>query len=230
LNAAPIIQPDETTTLTGFLPEIEADLIEAEFNRMRAAKIVLVGAAHTGKTSIVRRFISGEFSPHTIPSTQPAFFQKKVMVTGTPCTLEIWDTAGQEQYHALSPMFYRDADAGIVVFDLTDQSSFVASKQWVSELRQARGDSISLVLVGNKADLHSIRTVTLETITQFAGTIGAESFQTSAKTGENIELMFSSLVKTTLKRKTVGSETTQTKARKGNVRFEEPEESGGGCC
>jgi small GTP-binding protein len=158
------------------------------------AKVVLVGAAHTGKTSIVNRYIYGEFSPHTMPSTQPAFFQKRVNYMRTDLMLEIWDTAGQEQYHSLSPMFYRDADAGIVVFDVTDSSSFAKAKTWVNELRDARGESITIVVVGNKCDLASAPTVSLESTAGFALTIHAESFETSAKSGENIELLFNSLV------------------------------------
>ncbi|OHT05392.1 small GTP-binding protein [Tritrichomonas foetus] len=196
---------------------------------MRKAKVVLVGSAHTGKTSIVNRFVYGEFSPHTTPSTQPAFFQKKVNYNGTEFTLEIWDTAGQEQYHALSPMYYRDADAGIVVFDLTDMSSFAKSKQWVSELRQARGDSITIVVAGNKSDLQSIRTVKLESISQFAQTINAESFETSAKTGENIGLLFSSLVKQ-LSTKTKAPGEKIVGRKRSSVRFEEKELTKRPCC
>lgn len=197
---------------------------------MRKAKIVLVGSAHTGKTSLVNRFVYGEFSPHTMPSTQPAFFQKKVNYLGTEFTLEIWDTAGQEQYHALSPMYYRDADAGIVVFDLTDMSSFAKSKQWVSELRQNRGDSITIALAGNKSDLQSIRTVKLDSIQQFAKQINAESFETSAKTGENVQLLFNSLVKT-LSSKTPTPQTQNMVGQKrSSVRFEDRLEEQKSCC
>jgi small GTP-binding protein len=120
--------------------------------------------------------------------------------------LEIWDTAGQEQYRALSPLFYRDADVGIVVFDLTDASSFGKCKQWVSDLRESRGLDICIVLVGNKLDLPSIRTVPTETITQFATSINVEAVETSAKTGENIQLLFNSLAKLILKRNSLRDE------------------------
>jgi small GTP-binding protein len=199
------------------------------------AKVVLVGSAHTGKTSLINRYIYGEFSPHTMPSTQPAFFQKKIYYCGTEVTLEIWDTAGQEQYHALSPMFYRDAEAGIVVFDLTDHSTFTKCKQWVSELRQARGDAILLTVAGNKNDLPSIRTVNLDVITSFAGTIRAESFETSAKTGENVELLFASIVKALVKKGQNGGSGNEKSAGgikriKSSVRFEELPKRSGGCC
>jgi small GTP-binding protein len=164
------------------------------------AKVVLVGAAHTGKTSIANRFVYGEFSPHTIPTIQPAFFQKTITSGGIDLILEIWDTAGQELYRSLSPLFYRDADVGIVVFDLTDASSFGKCKQWVSDLREARGLDISIVIVGNKLDMPSIRTVPTETITQFATSINVESVETSAKTGENIQLLFTSLARLILRR------------------------------
>jgi small GTP-binding protein len=160
-----------------------------------------------------------------MPSTQPAFFQKKIHYCGFEVTLEIWDTAGQEQYHALSPMFSRDAEVGIVVFDLTDQSTFSKCKQWVSELRQARGEAILLAVAGNKNDLPSIRTVSLDAIASFAGTIDSESFETTAKTGENIDLLFSSIVKAVVRRaQTGGSEKAAAsgiKKAKSSVRFDE---------
>jgi small GTP-binding protein len=161
---------------------------------------VLVGAAHTGKTSIANLYVYGEFSPNTFPTIQPAFFRKGIQVNGTEVVLEIWDTAGQEQYRALSPLFYRDADVGIVVFDLADSSSFGKCKQWVSDLREARGLDIAIVLVGNKLDLPSIRTVSFESVAQFATSINVETVETSAKTGENVRLLFETVAKLILKR------------------------------
>jgi small GTP-binding protein len=166
---------------------------------MTKRKVVLVGSAHAGKTSIVNRFVYGDFSPHTLPNTQPAFFQKQIKANGIDLSLDIWDTAGQEQYHALSPMFYRDADAGIVVFDLTDSSTFARCKHWVRELKEARGTGIAIVIAGNKKDLPSLRTVSPESFAEFALAIDVDHFETSAKTGENIDLLFSSLAKKLLK-------------------------------
>lgn len=197
--------------------------------KMNKVKIVLVGSAHTGKTSIINRYIYGGFTPHTMPSTQPAFFQKKVNNGTIETQLEIWDTAGQEQYHALSPMFYRDADGGIVVFDLTDSSSFAKSKQWINEIRAARGDACTIVLVGNKSDLGSIRTVSLETMQNFAKSIGVEVFETSAKTGENIELLFTSLVAQMNKAIKQNSAFDNHRMR-SSVKFSEPQVEEKPCC
>jgi small GTP-binding protein len=167
---------------------------------IQKAKVVLVGAAHTGKTSIANRFVYGEFSPNTFPTIQPAFFQRGIQAHGTEVQLEIWDTAGQEQYRSLSPLFYRDADVGIVVFDLADSSSFGKCKQWVTDLREARGLDIAIVLVGNKLDLPSIRTVSFESVAQFATSINVDTVETSAKTGENVRLLFETVAKLILKR------------------------------
>jgi small GTP-binding protein len=167
---------------------------------MRKAKIVLVGAAHTGKTSIANRFVYNDFAPNTIPTVQPAFFQKTISTDGTDLLLEIWDTAGQEQYRSLGPLFYRDADVGIVVFDLTDSSSFGKCKQWVADLRNARGLDIAIVLVGNKCDLPAIRTVAFDSAAQFARSINVVTVETSAKTGENVRLLFDTVAKEIVKR------------------------------
>jgi small GTP-binding protein len=193
------------------------------------AKVVLVGSAHAGKTSIANRLIYGEFSPHTMPSTQPAYFQKQIIHQNTVYSLDIWDTAGQEQYHALSSMFYRDAHAGIIVFDLTDQISFSKCKEWVSELRNARGDAITIIVAGNKSDLTNGRQVTLEMIGSLVRQIGAEAFETSAKTGENIEFMFTSLVKS-LAKKPAGNSPGILAQKKKPLEFDEAPPRDPGCC
>ena len=157
---------------------------------MQRNKIVLVGTTHTGKTSIIQRYITGKFQPNTLTSMQAAFFQKKIALKSSEETLEIWDTAGQEKYRSLAPMYYRDAKAAIVVFDVTDANSFSKAKQWINELKTARGDNIIIVLVGNKADLQFIRVVQTAEAKQYANSCHFSYFETSAKTGVNVEQLF----------------------------------------
>jgi small GTP-binding protein len=170
---------------------------------MRRAKVVLVGATHTGKTSIVNRFIFGDFTLHTVSTTQPAFSQKVMNHKGVVISLEIWDTAGQDRYHSLSPLFYRDAEAGIVVFDITDTETFTKASKWISELKQERGDEVMMIVVGNKIDLEARRTVDKADGQQLAASANAPYFETSAKTNENVDAVFQTICETVVQ-KTAG--------------------------
>lgn len=157
---------------------------------MHRNKVVLVGTTHTGKTSIVQRYVNGQFMINSVSSMQAAFFQKSMTINSKEQPLEIWDTAGQERFRSLTPMYYRDARVAIVVFDITDANSFSKAKQWINELKTTRGDTISLILVGNKSDLDFIRVVQMQEARQYAALLDIPYYETSAKTGINIEDLF----------------------------------------
>ena len=156
-------------------------------------KIVFVGPSNAGKTSLVHRFVYGDFSQHCMPSTQPAFCQKIIKIQDIAVQLEIWDTAGQERYHSLSPLFYRDADIGIVTFDLTDFDSFSTAKTWIEELHAYRGDGIIIGLAANKNDLSESRAISFSAIQKFAQENNVSAVETSASSGENVDFLFESL-------------------------------------
>ena len=84
---------------------------------------------------------------------------KRLNIRGKRVTLSIWDTAGQERFHALGPIYYRDANGAVLVYDITDADSFIKVKNWVKELRKMLGNDISLIIVGNKIDLEKQRRV-----------------------------------------------------------------------
>ncbi len=77
-------------------------------------------------------------------------------------TLSIWDTAGQERFHALGPIYYRDANGAVLLYDITDEDSFQRVKNWVKELRKMLGTNVSLCIAGNKTDLERNRVVSRE--------------------------------------------------------------------
>lgn len=81
---------------------------------------------------------------------------------GNRVNLAIWDTAGQEKFHALGPIYYRSSNGAVLVYDITDEDSFQKVKSWVKELRKMLGGEICLVIVGNKTDLEKDRHVSLE--------------------------------------------------------------------
>ena len=200
---------------------------------MHKVKIVLVGSHHTGKTSIVNKYVLNKFTTHTISTTQPAFCQKQITHRDHQLSLEIWDTAGQERYHALSPLFYRDAEAGIVVFDLTDQESFDRAQKWIDELKKARGDAIHIAIAGNKVDLVDKRVVSNADALRLAQSINATYFETSAKTAENIDALFSSIsdhiVNQILAANQANGENDQKKSLRASIRFDQAQPQSSGC-
>ncbi|KAL7467065.1 hypothetical protein ACHAXS_007343 [Conticribra weissflogii] len=112
----------------------------------------------------------------------------------TVCT----QTAGQERFHSLGPIYYRDAKGAILVYDITDISSFQRMKSWAKELRKMVGDSskICLFIVGNKLDLErNQRAVSNELAKKYADSVGADFLEVSAKTGYSIDNIFVGLTK-----------------------------------
>ena len=86
---------------------------------------------------------------------QASFLKKSLTLDGSRVHLNIWDTAGQERFHALGPIYYRDSNGAILVYDVKDPDSLSKVKVWVKELKKMLGDSVCLAIVGNKTDLLS---------------------------------------------------------------------------
>lgn len=84
---------------------------------------------------------------------------KKININGRRVNLSIWDTAGQEKFHALGPIYYRMSNGAVLVYDITDQDSFQKVKNWVKELKKMLGSEICLTIAGNKIDLEKERNV-----------------------------------------------------------------------
>ncbi|KAK2579498.1 hypothetical protein KPH14_010809 [Odynerus spinipes] len=120
-------------------------------------KLVLLGESAVGKSSLVLRFVKGQFHEYQESTIGAAFLTQTVCLDDTTVKFEIWDTAGQERYHSLAPMYYRGAQAAIVVYDITNQDTFVRAQTWVKELQRQASPSIVIALAGNKADLTNKR-------------------------------------------------------------------------
>jgi len=118
-------------------------------------KLVLLGEAAVGKSSIVMRFVNNEFQHNKEPTIGAAFLTQKCRFEDRVLRYEIWDTAGQERFHSLAPMYYRNAQAAVVVYDITKASSLDKAKSWVKELQRQANPNIVIALAGNKLDLVS---------------------------------------------------------------------------
>lgn len=153
-------------------------------------KLVILGHYSVGKSSIVLNFIKNEFNPNEESTIGAAFLTKTVFIDGTAVKFEIWDTAGQERYYSLIPMYYRGANAALVVYDITSAESFERAKRWIEDLKTEKPDNFVKVLIGNKVDLSEAAVITEEMGKQYAEQEGLLFYQTSAKTGEGIKDLF----------------------------------------
>ena len=167
-------------------------------------KVVLLGEGCVGKTSIVLRYTENKFNDKHVSTLQASYVQKNLNIGGKRITLNIWDTAGQERYHALGPIYYRDSNGAIVVYDITDEDSFQKAKNWVRELRKMLGDTCTLAIVGNKMDMEKNRTVPASEAEEYAASVGAKHYYTSAKQNKGIQELFFDLSKRLLE-KSAGS-------------------------
>ncbi|KAH8092278.1 GTPase [Aureococcus anophagefferens] len=146
----------------------------AQPTRTRECKVVLLGDTGVGKSSLAQRYVTNTFKPYSESTIGASFMSKMILVDGAPCKCQIWDTAGQEKYHSLAPMYYRGAAAAILVFDITKPASLDKLKAW--------------------ADLAD-RRVPADDAKAFAADIGALYCETSAKDDTNVSQLFADLVR-----------------------------------
>lgn len=164
-----------------------------------SAKLVLLGDMGAGKSSMVLRFVRGQFFDYQESTIGAAFFSQTLALNETTIKFEIWDTAGQERYHSLAPMYYRGAAAAIVVYDVTSLDSFNRAKKWVQELQRQGNPNLVMTLAGNKADLTAKRKVEQEEAQAYATENGLFFIETSAKTAQNVNELFYDIAKRVLK-------------------------------
>eukprot|EP00041_Stephanoeca_diplocostata_P001690 m.20994 g.20994 ORF g.20994 m.20994 type:complete len:207 (-) comp12280_c0_seq2:312-932(-) len=187
-------------------------------------KLVLLGESAVGKSSLVLRFVKGQFHEYQESTIGAAFLTQTVCLDDTTVKFEIWDTAGQERYHSLAPMYYRGAQAAIVVYDVTNTDTFNRAKTWVKELQRQANPNIVIALAGNKADLAGKRAVDLEEAQVYAEDNGLLFMETSAKTAKNVNEIFLAIAKKLPKNEPRGG------GGGGTVNVSKEEGKKGGCC
>ncbi len=178
-------------------------------------KVILIGNASVGKTFVLSRYVSG-----SCPERQPATVGVEIALklgrlkNGDRVKCQIWDTAGQERYNAITKTHYRRAHAAIVMYDITNRSSFVSLDMWVKELKRYGKENMVIYIVGNKEDLRSApekynltEDFKKAIVQKHEGVRFAQRYElssllrdnqplhmvTSAKTGENVEHLFQSV-------------------------------------
>uniref|UniRef100_H0XQ12 Ras-related protein Rab-21 n=1 Tax=Otolemur garnettii TaxID=30611 RepID=H0XQ12_OTOGA len=213
----------------------------AAAGRAYSFKVVLLGEGCVGKTSLVLRYCENKFNDKHITTLQviTTSLVSSLNIGDSGEQLMILDTAGQERFHALGPIYYRDSNGAILVYDITDEDSFQKVKNWVKELRKMLGNEICLCIVGNKIDLEKERHVSTQEAESYAESVGAKHYHTSAKQNKGIEELFLDLCKRMIETAQVderakgnGSSPPGTARRGVQIIDDEPQvqSGGGGCC
>ena len=160
-------------------------------------KIVLIGDSGVGKTSLLYRFIEGKFINSRLCTICADFKTKLIKIDeSTIAKVTIWDTAGQEKYKAITRNYYKDAHGIILIYDVTNKSSFKNLPAWLNDINNNNnlGEDISIILVGNKTDL-PFREVSSEEGDGFAKNNNLLFVETSSKEGHNVENVFEMVTK-----------------------------------
>jgi small GTP-binding protein len=156
-------------------------------------RVVLIGDPGVGKTSIVMHFLTGT-APETFPTTGVCYHSCQLQIDDQPIAFHVWDTAGQETYRAIGPMYYQGARAAIAVFDLTRPETLTNLTQWIASYRSHSGDDYVLV-VGNKCDLDSKIQFTEDQTCEWALDKGFDWIWVSALSGLKIQDVFTAVAR-----------------------------------
>lgn len=162
---------------------------------MQEYKFIIIGNSGVGKTCILDRMVFDRFQDNHDVTIGVNFQVQMMQIESTQLKLQLWDTAGQEIYRAITQSYYRDTDVAIIVYDITDQGSFNSLKEWVDNVRSHAPATCIIGIVGNKKDLETTgqRKVSYDDGKIFAESHNFPFFETSALTGENVRALFEHL-------------------------------------
>ena len=164
---------------------------------IESIKVVLLGEAGVGKTSIINQFAYHQFDPDCLSSISAQFISKSINYEGYGAIkYDIWDTAGQERYRSMARIFYKDAKVIIFVYDITSQATFDGMKDyWYEQIKINCEKDAILAVVANKNDLYSEQQVSDEVGQRFADEIDAIFQSTSALSDVGIGVLFDNIGK-----------------------------------
>jgi small GTP-binding protein len=158
-------------------------------------KIILVGESGVGKTSIISRYIKNLYNDRQPPTLSPLNLKKNIIIDGYNIDLEIWDTAGQEQYRSITTLFYKDALICILVYDITKKKTFESLQSyWHFSVSENGEKGIILGVAGNKSDLYEIEEVSEQEAKEYSDYINASFKLVSAKNNTSINELFKELI------------------------------------
>lgn len=156
-------------------------------------KITLFGPGGVGKTSLLLRYIKDYFSDDLKKTIGSNFLIKDVEIEGKTVRLLLWDIGGQPQFHKLRTIYFKGSNAALGVFDLASSQTLLKIPGWISSIKKTVKKTIPMILLGNKADLE--REIDRTEAEDTAKRLNCDYLETSAKTGQNVELAFEKIAK-----------------------------------
>jgi len=153
-------------------------------------KYIIIGDSSVGKSNILMKFAHNKFSDEYQATIGVEFGAKNIEIDSRVYRIQIWDTAGQENFRSITRSYYKNSVCALVVYDVTKKKSFENVQKWIQDVQAQSPKTILIFLVGNKIDLEEQRVISFDEGNNFAAQNGIRFTETSAKTGEGIEELF----------------------------------------
>ena len=187
-------------------------------------KLLMIGDSAVGKTSLLLRYANDTFSSTFITTIGIDFKIKTVDLDGRRVKLQIWDTAGQEQFRTITRSYFRGAQGIVLVYDITDRGTFNSVRSWMAQINEHADGQVNKILVGNKCDNSSARKVSADEGRKLADEYGVRFIETSAKQNVNVTEAFRAIAQQVTSRipsRAAGGVKLQSAAKPGGKK---------GCC
>ena len=158
-------------------------------------KIIVVGDSGVGKTNLINRFASDKFDSNSKATIGVEFVYKTLKINKEVIKVEVWDTAGEERYKAITSTYYKGAKGAIIVYDITNEDSFNNVESWMKEVAKKGKENMQFLLVGNKKDLINERKVTEQKGIDKAKLLNMHLFEASALEKTNVNEAFNFIIR-----------------------------------
>ena len=169
-------------------------------------KLLIVGDSSVGKTNFIYRYIENKFSQNYMVTTGIDLKTTTMELNGKKIRIQLWDTAGQEKYRAITKNLFLKVQGVLAVYDITNENSFKSLKSWINSIKEECGSHMPILIVGNKNDLENQRLVNKNDAKIYAQEQRCEYIETSSKTGENIAKSITLITEKVLENSELGND------------------------